>query len=570
VIVYGHHAYRLGVQRFVTELDARLSHLPTSPGRDTIVDLLVDLGEASSAVIDALCPVRDDDVDRLRPWSDTLHGVARALAASVDHDQDGVRKALTASQRAAAVLDAATDMRHVPARTAEGFAHYSLYPEQYVVAAERFLESHDPRSVTCIGIRTIGVPLAHVVAATVERRGIAARVFTVRPRGHPFDRHLAISERLRRRICESAATHYAIVDEGPGLSGSSFAAVSEELLVLGIEADRIVLFPSWTPQDASLRSQRGQRAWDRHVRITASFEDVFAPDPTSDVSAGRWRRRVFGHDETRWPAVNPQHEKRKYLHTNATQWVSRFAGLGRHGRAKLRRAETLADAGFTTQPEHLGHGFLTQAWVAGTPLDMGDGQASDVLDRLASYLAFLRRTFATGRRASVGDLVEMMQVNALEGLDAERVPAIDVLGHDASAFDEPQIGVDGRMLPHEWLSTASGLVKTDALDHHADDFFPGSRDIAWDVAGAIVEFGLDTNSTARLVTKYRARSGDRTITRRVPFYEAAYLAYRLGYTTLASEALGSTAEGARFARLTARYRHSLAALSPPRRSVARR
>jgi hypothetical protein len=570
VIVYGHHAYRLGLHRFITELDARLGHLPTAPGRDTIVDLLVDLGEACSAVIDAVCPMRDDEVESLRPWGDALHGVARALAASVDHDHDAVRQALSSSRHAVAVLGAATDMRQVPARTAEGFAHYSLYPEQYVAAAERFLEAHDPRAVTCMGIRTIGVPLAHLVAATVERRGIAARVYTVRPRGHPFDRHVALGERLRRAIRESAASHYAIVDEGPGLSGSSFAAVSEALLVLGIDAHRIVLFPSWAP-DAARLSPRGQRAWQRHPRVIATFEDVFAPDPSADLSAGQWRRRVVGADATRWPAVQPQHEQRKYLHrSRAGRWVSRFAGLGRYGRAKLRRAETLADAGFTTQAAYLGNGFLIQAWVDGTPLGADGEFATDVVDRLAAYLAFLRRTFPTGRRASVGDLIEMTRVNALEGLDTECVPAIDALAHDASAFDEPQIGVDGRMLPHEWLSTASGLIKTDALDHHADDFFPGSRDIAWDVAGAIVEFGLDANRTAQLVTRYRAQSGDRTIARRVPFYQAAYLAFRLGYATLAAEALRSTPDGVRFAHLTARYRRSLAALGPRPRSPARR
>ena len=40
--------------------------------------------------------------------------------------------------------------------------------------------------------------------------------------------------------------------------------------------------------------------------------------------------------------------------------------------------------------------------------------------------------------------------------------------------------------------------------------------------------------------------------------QAAYLAYGIGYTTLASQTLGpASADGRRFARLTARYRRSL-------------
>jgi hypothetical protein len=113
-------------------------------------------------------------------------------------------------------------------------------------------------------------------------------------------------------------------------------------------------------------------------------------------------------------------------------------------------------------------------------------------------------------------------------------------------------------------------MKADALDHHADDFFPGPRDIAWDVAGTIDEIGLDAGRRRQFVARYKARSADRTIANRLCFYEAAYLAYRLGYATLAAESLRPTPDGARFARLTERYRHSLAALALPHRSARRR
>ncbi len=52
------------------------------------------------------------------------------------------------------------------------------------------------------------------------------------------------------------------------------------------------------------------------------------------------------------------------------------------------------------------------------------------------------------------------------------------------------MAIDGRMLPHEWVTDGGRLMKVDALDHPADDFLPGCRDIAWDVAGACVELGL--------------------------------------------------------------------------------
>ena len=113
------------------------------------------------------------------------------------------------------------------------------------------------------------------------------------------------------------------------------------------------------------------------------------------------------------------------------------------------------------------------------------------------------------------------------------------------------------MLPHDWLADEGRLVKTDALDHHADDFLPGCRDIAWDLAGAIVEMHLHGGASAALVEHYRRSSGDSSIDRRLAFYVPAYACYRLGYATLAAESLKATADGVRFARLTRRYRRSL-------------
>jgi hypothetical protein len=116
------------------------------------------------------------------------------------------------------------------------------------------------------------------------------------------------------------------------------------------------------------------------------------------------------------------------------------------------------------------------------------------------------------------------------------------------------------MLPHEWIATPTRLFKVDALDHHDDDFWPGCRDIAWDVAGAIVEFGWSGAERAAFLTEYERASGDRAIAARLPFYIAAYLAYRIGYTSLAADTLAGSDEGVRFTLLSAGYRRCLAAL----------
>ena len=99
----------------------------------------------------------------------------------------------------------------------EGYSFYALYPEAYLEAASALAGT----PVHAIGIRSIGLGLAALIAAACD----GAMPISVRPVGHPFQRELRLSPALQRRLLEGAPdTVYAIADEGPGLSGSSFSA----------------------------------------------------------------------------------------------------------------------------------------------------------------------------------------------------------------------------------------------------------------------------------------------------------------------------------------------------------
>src|SRR5213075_2967684 len=94
-----------------------------------------------------------------------------------------------------------------------------------------------------IGIRNVGTTLSAVVAASLSASGTPAHRTTVRPDGHPFDRKLRLrtwqQQWLQNAVKERA--RFFVVDEGPGLSGSSFLSVGEALVAHGISADRITL-----------------------------------------------------------------------------------------------------------------------------------------------------------------------------------------------------------------------------------------------------------------------------------------------------------------------------------------
>jgi hypothetical protein len=562
MVVYGHRSYPLNTGAFLDAFIKRLDRSPARPAHDAVVNLLVDWGAGESAVADALLPDRDDDLDALTPWRAVSDALADALCASWDGRGHVVAAALDSVRVRLGLLEARTPPMVVSAKTAEGFAHYAVYPEHYVVAADRFADEQAPRSVICIGLRSIGSILGHVVAAALRRRGLTAEARSVRPRGHPFDRRIVLGSCLRTRLASSNATHFAIVDEGPGLSGSSFAAASECLATVGAAPTQIVLFPSWAAPVTSLRSPRARTAWTRHVRATADFDQVWMATgrlfegqrQIDDLSAGEWRRAVFTRSAD-WPAVHPQHERRKYRTIGPPRSVFRFVGLGARGSAIRERALLLAERGFGADVGTLTHGFLEQRWLTGRPLT---GVTAAALDRIAAYAAFVRRAFANGEQECIDAVHEMAMTNAVEMLGNGAARTIDCLAHAARPFDMPRVAVDGRMLMHEWIVTERGLVKVDALDHHDDDFWPGCRDIAWDIAGCIVELELNQPAARYLVGRYRLASHDDSIELRLPFFHAAYLAYRGGYATLAADTLGASADGRAFSRLQERYRRSLA------------
>ncbi len=115
------------------------------------------------------------------------------------------------------------------------------------------------------------------------------------------------------------------------------------------------------------------------------------------------------------------------------------------------------------------------------------------------------------------------------------------------------VDIDGRMLPHEWISTQSGYFKTDCVDHAFDQFFPRSQDISWDIAGACIEFGFDRQQRDYLIERYQSLTKDSRVCWKLPYYSIAYLAFRLGYARLASDSIADTPDGMRLSNLAEHY-----------------
>ncbi|MFC0410732.1 hypothetical protein [Roseomonas elaeocarpi] len=468
-------------------------------------------------------------------------------------------------------------------RLAEGFGFYAVYPEAFLQAAAPLAPAPDTR---VIGLRSIGTPLSAMVATGLG----AGPPVTLRPTGHPFARQLSLSAGAEAALLEGA-DRFAVVDEGPGLSGSSFGAVLDFLEDRGVAAERITVFPSHHGAPGPQASERHRARWPRLDRRVVGFETLLrdAPEPAHrlehwaatllgpptaplrDVSGGGWRALRFG-SENDWPAVHPFAERRKLLFQAADgPWLLKFIGLGRHGEEQAERARELAAAGFSPPVAGFRHGFLLERWIEDAQPLHPDENREGLLDHLARYLAFRARSFGSGGSshdslpgATVRELWQMARHNAAEALGDSVASLLDPWQEVLPRLEARvrRLRTDNRLQCWEWLRLPDGgLLKTDAVDHAAAHDLVGCQDLSWDLAGAAAEMALTPDELHRLHRRVESLSGTPVDETLLALMRPCYLAFQLGSWSMAAQASDpASADHGRAAGMAALYGQQLAHL----------
>jgi hypothetical protein len=425
----------------------------------------------------------------------------------------------------------------------EGYAYYALDPMRYAELARDWSRAAE-RPVVVLGIRSIGTSLSALVKAQLELEGVPVSRCTVRPQGHPWQRKLVWSaEQLSCLAGRIERSDFIVVDEGPGLSGSTLLSVAEALEAIGVSRSRITLFCAHAPDPARLLAPGAAGRWARYeVRAARPWT---APEAARDISAGAWRARLYA-SEQEWPCSWVQSERLKYLSPDG-RTLHKFCGYPPYDEAILSRATELFQAGWSPRLSRHAPGFLSSTWHDGRPAAASCDRAR-ALPRLAEYAAFRTRAFAAAP-VSVEPLSTMARLNVSEAL------ALD-LPQDFGLEVVNPVFADARMMPHEWLvMDGERLLKTDSADHAEDHFYPGVTDIAWDLAGAIVEWDLDSAHSAQLAAQFHALTSDDPRPR-LPAYIAAYVAFRIGFVELGALS-SSSSERARLSQASTRYRVQL-------------
>jgi hypothetical protein len=415
----------------------------------------------------------------------------------------------------------------------EGFSYYALHPNAF--ADVRVLPNR-PAVCAVIGIRSIGTVLSAMFQAAALEHGIPSSRLTIRPTGHPYDRVCDFTDSQREWVEAQKLLRatFIIVDEGPGLSGSSFLSVAEALVRTGIPSARIVLLGTREYGEGVLCAPKADQRWSKFQYKATHAPQNAIPADMHALLPGEWRT-IWCSNQTRWPAVWRSMERSKFL-TQDKKHILKFEGLGRFGEETLCRSRAIASAGFGPKAEAAVDGWVYYEIAPGCAATNAEVSTAD-LERIADYCSFRASEFAT-RVQDSDSLEQMLQFNALQECGIVLPECSEALNSSHATI------VDGRMQPCEWIGSFGNLTKVDGASHGDDHFYPGPADIAWDLAGALVEWNLDSDAAAFLLNRFEKKSG-RPIRSKLAVYLMAYSAFRMGYTKMAAATLRNTADGQR-------------------------
>lgn len=541
---------------------ARVAALPAGLARHAeLVAIFIRTAELAQGLADARFAARG--MDERDPESDAANRLLYELAGMVGRSWDSgfCSQALPAGWLHR--LDRLATPERIAVKDAEGHAFYALYPEAYWAAARA---SRLGPGTGVIGIRSIGTGLAAMVAAALG----APPAVTLRPMGHPFQRRVRIGSALSRSL-KAGPGPIAIADEGPGLSGSSFFSVADWLGEAGFGPERVHFFPSHAGPPGAEASPSHRASWARASKHVIGFDDLVVhastpphrlehwiagavgklDAPLRDISGGAWRAVCHG-DERDWPPADPALEKRKVLaEAGGRRWLVKFAGLGAMAERKQGVQAHLADQGLAVKPAALVHGFTVEPWIAASPL--ADAPAGpDILAHLARYLALRVTLPADAPGADPAALFAMAAHNLGAHFGGDAARRIGRALGDPDRLALRPCNSDNRMHRWEWLAQGDGrLVKTDAVDHARAHDLVGCQDIAWDIAGAGVEFGLDRATTMVLAREVGARARRPVSAPLLSAMTLCYLGFQIGLWSMALARQPD--EGGRIAPLLKRY-----------------
>lgn len=492
-------------------------------------------------------------------WADRL------MSATPDQSTFGVSPASRSTQARARCQGSVVDpelsvqffpnLGKLPTVVPEGYLFYGLFPEAYGAIGRSLAAGWSGCPVVVVGVRSIGASLSAAVAAGLRLGGCPVVRHTVRPIGDPFQRELVPERSMTEKWSQAAASgaQFVAVDEGPGLSGSSLAAVVRAFLRLGVAAERVTIVCADPPNHLPQAGDAVRRLWKTTTVHAAgplidavlhgslvrllSHSTGLSLTMNRDISWGSW--------STAASPMLPQQERRKLLLWDGErQLLAKFVGFGEPGQAKARLAQRLAGERFSPAYRGFAHGFLLQNWEGDSGAVRDDRAVRQaVLGTAPRYYAYLRRHCPANVEVGFGDLARIVEDAGMAWLGSSHASLVRQLAVAAAGADPRALLGDQRPEPIEWVWRGSDIVKCDAADHFLDHTWARYQDIAFDLAGFLESWAVTDRERISLLDSYVSLSGDPGVHARLPFFRAVFAAHRLAMLDTAYHAGGAGSVG---------------------------
>lgn len=458
-----------------------------APSGDLARQWLAAAGQIEQALADAGSPA-----------AEAAAALSDAAAGLLLFPDGGPGASAAMLSQAAERVAARCDGRVLRVTVPEGFAWYALYPDAYAATAERWLAAQKGQVRRCcvIGLRSIGTALSAAVSAQLRLQRAAVQRVTLRPEGPPFARRVRLPPL-------QPADAYIVVDEGPGLSGSSMSGVADALKREGISPRRIVFFPGHDKGPGAEASEAVRRWW--------APERVWTTDGMVRVreELGRAAEAWLGEAVTMSDAPQrvtlfemPQMVARTASGAAARLWFGGFAAVDPTLTPRARRLAEVqqARAAAGSAPPLLGvhAGWIGIREPAGSSLSPEDQTPCVVRNHIAPAL------LQAARHETIADHAARM-VEAIQAWREERAPEAPLTGLAAASrlaegLEEQRVFGDGDLAPSAFLRCADGrVVKRTPGGHDCSHGWAGAQTILWDIAGASVEWRLQRDLSAALI-----------------------------------------------------------------------
>jgi len=440
-------------------------------------------------------------------------------------------------------------------RVPEAFRCQDMTHHDVIAMARRYLAvaGGNDRAVLVVGPRTAGSYFAPLVAAWLAARKVPVSGWmTIRPKDG-----VSRFEATRLRQARERGARILVVDDHPN-TGNTFTIFVALLQRLGMALGDILILAPDHPAG---------RNWQKSLReitvLTLPFADFSKQKFLNDAVAVASTLREF-YTQQGWEDVELvfsgsfDNMNERFLASHARGFQVRLKRifeirLSAAGRIPLRKWILTKSVGwgwlgyhaFITGNRLAGYvppvigcrfGFLFMEWVGDFDCVRLRPDTDAVVAILPKYLATRTETLRLSEDPSFGSvgyrrtgwdtIVETLRRPYGPYIGRFKIPALRTRLRE---FLPPQPTLlDGRMDRREWIAHAGGILKVD-FEHH--NFGGGEQDLvdpAYDLAGAVYEFGLTDNDERLMVQSYSRRTGDVAI-------EGRLLLYKLLYGTLIME-----------------------------------